>query len=513
VTQLCRLCCVESSESVYNNTEEEEQSDIMNLVIWLLLCSLCVARSDFENMWAEFKDEATDDWKSVQKEVKSDWNSLKDGLSEVWNKEKEDKDSGEEKDTKSSESKESSEQLKSDNNIKESKEDKTDDDINRCSDLCMLYASQAEQLDESTRQKLCTKGCKTLFDEFHTLQGQFKTPPEYLLGTAVDKCMQGCSGEHNSAKESLCASGCNNMRLLQKRQLDKVNKEEVREREDIGEKENIEPKKEIKTEVSDNKKEEESLKTDHKESDLVIKNDKESQDIINKAVEDIINNPSMEENQVPHHWTYVLWRPKMTLDEDPFQSYVRMVNMINTMLDSANIDEDQGRKNPGWRDDRMQLNFPSLSSSRNAAALRDGEEGDFYDKVSESLESIKDKVEATFADPGFRDDMYYVLIGLCGFLLLTTAFNSIFHKKEDRDNDEDHYYLHGAASKAKLPSYEDCLKADKELLVDMAGQAEELPAKAKLSPFVVDTETKEEVTVPEIKKEDDMAQGDRENIV
>ena len=92
--------------------------------------------------------------------------------------------------------------------------------------------------------------------------------------------------------------------------------------------------------------------------------------------------------------------------------------------------------------------------------------------------------------------------GLSGFLLITTAINAVFSHSEERTGvqvqthhhchlyylhlchlrqlrhlchlrqqpGQDHYYLEGKATGAKLPSYDDCIKADKDLLIDITNQ-------------------------------------------
>merc|ERR1712002_333506 len=109
-----------------------------------------------------------------------------------------------------------------------------------------------------------------------------------------------------------------------------------------------------------------------------------------------------------------------------------MMNMINQIMsslnsyDEANLNEQ--RQSQGWKDDRMQFRIPINTDSR-SSALTSGDD-DFYTKVSGALDNIKMKVESTIDDPGFREELYYVLIALCGLLLISAAFNSIFYKKE-----------------------------------------------------------------------------------
>merc|ERR1712059_78338 len=95
-----------------------------------------------------------------------------------------------------------------------------------------------------------------------------------------------------------------------------------------------------------------------------------------------------------------------------------------------------------------------------------------YDQVAASLEQMKDNVERTIETPGFKENFFYILLGLTGFMLLSSVFNSMLCPKENPTN-EDHYYLPPAeALPVKLPTYEECIKADKKLVVGLTAQEE-----------------------------------------
>jgi len=209
-------------------------------------------------------------------------------------------------------------------------------------------------------------------------------------------------------------------------------------------------------------------------------------------------------------WTYVLWRPSFSADdlpsltrEDAQESYAQMIQLIKSMMGGwkmsggeASREEGEGgwlddqvfgdsaaSRRGGWRDDRMQLKLPEET----AAAFRRSEgDGSFYSKLTQSLGNVKEQVEKTFRAPGFQQDLYYILIGLSGFLLITTAMNSVFSKREERSIMEDHYFLNGkTAGGAKLPTYEDCIKADRELVMDITEQENYTKKNLALPTFVV----------------------------
>merc|ERR1719391_1874265 len=136
----------------------------------------------------------------------------------------------------------------------------------------------------------------------------------------------------------------------------------------------------------------------------------------------------------------------------------------------------------GWRDDRMQLKLPEQTA---ATLTRSEGDGSFYSRLTQSLGNVKEQVQNTFRAPGFQQDLYYILIGLSGFLLITTALNSVFSRREERSSMEDHYFLNGKTVGAKLPTYEDCIKADRELVMDITEQESYTKKNLSLPTFVV----------------------------
>jgi len=307
------------------------------------------------------------------------------------------------------------------------------------------------------------------------------TSPLLLLGSVVDKCWEDCSARFSQGS-ILCIAGCDTMRKMQKQELSKrkdhadkkLKKIEDKEVDSNGlEHKEIEHKKLPKKEIISEKIEQIQHKAD------------ELKKAANEAHQDIAKDEEEEGNS--RVWTYVLWRPAMNLQgldlgsqEDAYQTYSQLVRMVQNMMGDINIPRDPAQNGRGWRDDRMQLRLPESADTRPAALSSDG---GFYSRLTESLGGVKDRVEATMAAPGFRQDLYYILIGLCGFLLLTTAFNSIFSQKSEDRQDEDHYFLSGKAAGAKLPTYEDCIKADRDLLVDINNQ--DSYTKGPLPTFVV----------------------------
>jgi len=449
---------------------------------------------------------AKEDWKKVKDTAKEDWEVVKDTAKEGWKMVKEEAEEGLNKldldgnqippskvaESEKSESKEERTftqdyvDLWERNILKESKEDPIateDASVIKCSNLCYVKQSADRQDQE------CKNGCISQKREFEEMQEKFqKTDPSLLIGSSLDRCWEGCQSKPQ------CIDGCNVMRTLQISELKRV-KEQKALLDMVA--------KDAEVEKKENEFDEEA--TD-KEEELRKTSDAEENDFF---VETPGSDGSIEQ---PRVWTYVLWRPSFSADdlpsltrEDAQESYAQMIQLIKSMMGGWEMSGDEARregggggwldyqvfgedgdlaasKRGGWRDDRMQLKLPEET----AAALRRSEgDGSFYSKLTQSLGNVKEQVEKTFRAPGFQQDLYYILIGLSGFLLITTAMNSVFSKREERSTMEDHYFLNGKTAGAKLPTYEDCIKADRELVMDITEQENYTKKNLALPTFVV----------------------------
>jgi len=433
--------------------------------------------------WDVVKDTAKEDWKIVKDTAKEDWEVVKEDAQDGWNKLDLDwnqlapskvlpSESAESEEAESKEERKYTQDyvdLWERNLIKESDENAIvteDATLIKCSNLCFVSQSSDRQEEE------CKKGCTSQKREFEDMQEKFQnTEASLLLGSSLDRCWEGCQSK------SQCIDGCNVMKTLQKSQL-KREKEQEALQDMVAKDVEVEKKEEeFKEEATDKEKE------------------------LRKEANEFFVETSVGEDESieqPHVWTYVLWRPSFSADglpslsqEDAQESYAQMVQLIKSMMGGWEMSGDQviGDENGlasqrgGWRDDRMQLKLPEET----AAALRSRSEGDgsFYSKLTQSLGGVKEQVEKTFRAPGFQQDLYYILIGLSGFLLITTALNSVFSKREERANMEDHYFLNGKTAGAKLPTYEDCIKADRELVMDITEQESFTKKNLSLPTFVV----------------------------
>jgi len=451
-----------------------------------------------EEEWEAVKDVANEDWNAVKEAAKEDWELAKEGTKEGWKTVKEEaekdwdkmdldwnkrplSDSEESKESHEVESKD--EQMVTEDYIdefeknlnKESEEDfivTEDASETKCVKLCFIR--QSSEVKETSGQEECEKGCKSQKREFKSMQEKFQnTEPSLLLGSSLDHCWEGCENVPQ------CIDGCNIMRTLQITQLNEAKEQAALT--DLAAKEvEVEKKEtEFNKEVADKEQELSITGKDRKESDFVLETS--AGDGIEK----------------PHVWTYVLWRPSFSADglpsltqEDARESYAQMVRLIKKLMGCWEMPDDQVFELPGgqqqrggWRDDRMQLKIPEETAA--AAMARSEGDGSFYSQLTQSLGNVREQVQNTFRAPGFQQDLYYILIGLSGFLLITTALNSVFSRREQQPIVEDHYFLNGKTAGAKLPTYEDCIKADRELVMDITNQEDYTKKNLALPTFVV----------------------------
>jgi len=166
----------------------------------------------------------------------------------------------------------------------------------------------------------------------------------------------------------------------------------------------------------------------------------------------------------PSHviWSYVLWRPKVWDDEDksPFMdlSDVWPTKHLTKYLETGGEKVEQGRG--GWREDRTQLDLPRVD------ALTSNDENSYLNDIGDTLANWKESIQRVSSMPDFRQNVLYIVMGLTAFLILFVINENIFKNTEPRTI-QDHYILPDTGLAAKLPTYEECIKADKTLLVNM----------------------------------------------
>jgi len=305
--------------------------------------------------------------------------------------------------------------------------------VKRCEATCATLNKGAERVLKS-----CGWGCANQVSTFKAAQTAFHhTAADLLLGTAVDKCWDGCIEMFQESGQSSCISGCETMRRIQRDQL-RANVELERK---AAEKEKA---------------------TDPKINEIT----KEAEDV---KVNDI---QSVEESKEDpgHLRTYILWHPMD--QQQAYQAFNVMFNLAQKMFEDMdeldNLDNEKEIRR-GWQDDRRQLRLPHFQPNPRVAALTsvEDEATDVYDKVADSLNNLKNKIQETVSEPAFKENMFYLLMTICCFLLLVALYDNCT-EDTPAEPEEDHFLLFpDKASAAKLPTYEDCIKADKVLAVDL----------------------------------------------
>lgn len=473
--------------------------------LWILLC-LVIHGARCGNLWKEVKGEAQKEWRALQENVNGGLKQFEGEVNSLWAKANQAESRQFKEEDESSEEEEDNTIVKHDDIIvakddssesEESKEDNREGDIDRCSQLCQLQSGHQKLVLEQKQvaSGLCDMGCRGQGLKFQSLQVRFpQTQPDLLLGTALDKCWDGCLSLRDTGSRALCSTGCQTMKNLLKEKIAAA--DTVKE---------IEAKKEVET------------------NDAAMENkDKEFNEANKEKVTDLADKGAAEEGAVvkPHVVTYVLWRPHLPTagfpsfsQDDAYQSYSHMVNIVHSLLqrisEETKASEDESEQNRGWRGDRMQLRIPETQDLSSSVP-----DDSVYARLTDSLDSIKEKVQSTMAAPDFQQNMYYVLIGISALLLIATAFNSLGHRRSPRDTVEDHYYLAEPPMGAKLPSYDDCVKADSDLVAGITSQ-EAYPTKENLPlpTFVVmEAVVAPAVTITEPANREEAAPTDNKNV-
>eukprot|EP00090_Calanus_glacialis_P007689 TRINITY_DN16132_c0_g1_i3.p1 TRINITY_DN16132_c0_g1~~TRINITY_DN16132_c0_g1_i3.p1 ORF type:complete len:408 (+),score=111.96 TRINITY_DN16132_c0_g1_i3:137-1360(+) len=275
----------------------------------------------------------------------------------------------------------------------------------------------------------CSWGCMNQISTFKASQDAFrKTSAELLLGTSVDRCWDGCIERSSELDQTSCISGCETMRKIQKKQL--TSKKQVEQTE-------VKP---VET------------------NELFQEKHDEPQESKNNARAD---KEGIQEEPAHVVRTYILLHP---MDQQhAFQAYNMMFNIVQKMfqkMDDMNNSDDDKQVGAGWKDDRRQLRIPQYQP-RVAALTSPGDQAsEVYNKVVDSLDNLKGKIQEAVSRPEFKENVFYCLMAICCFLLLTALYDSCTEDQAP-ETEEDHFLLPNKAATVKLPTYEDCIKADK----------------------------------------------------
>jgi len=299
--------------------------------------------------------------------------------------------------------------------------DKTQTDsclVARCTEHCILREINYKQENER-EYKI---GCKLMQSFFTSVKEKFaETEPEYLLGNALDQCWEGCTEDFTP-----CTKGCVAMRDIQKQIM------------------NMDP---------ENRRQSSSEETQ----------DFDQKKIEQTSSEETEMDPDSDIVEIPVVRSYVVWRPSATDMESVFTNYNTILSAIQEMFGDTMVEE--GR--PGYHDDRRQLSLPGQGYR-----YSDTEEESNTEKAKRTLENVYENIRAKFASamlkmrstlqsPGYRDLIFYVLLSISCFLILTAIFDILGEsRRENSEEIEDHYLLEDTSTKAKLPTYAECLMED-----------------------------------------------------
>jgi len=337
--------------------------------------------------------------------------------------------------------------------------------IDKCKAVCVAVNIKVTHQTENVAEG-CNSGCKDQIYTFRSIQAPYpNTSPKLLLGTAVDKCWDGCIVQYTGYKQTSCISGCEAMRKIQ---LGAENSRVEEESELNAENNKNELAPQVKVESAND-----DVEADKKLDDTNDDVKAEDENIFYEANNDKKN--IVQEVVEPNHVvrTYVLYHPLGQAEEDPsqqnaYQTYNMMMYMVKKMFQRMEMmdsvqDTDNKKMSRGWKDDRKQLKLPLFQPRASAYTSQEVDDtDDVYNKVVESLGKLKANIEGTISQPQFKENLFYILMAISCFLLLTALYDNCTETEdEDTDTQDD------SAVTVKLPSYEDCIKNDAYITVDI----------------------------------------------
>jgi len=390
-----------------------------------------------------------------------------------------------------SSSEESSSEEDDDSNTEDDDADNTkekvDDMVEDCLSTCMIQAQLSNSnINEVSQQSNCRLGCEAQKSSFMNLQVKYpntaKLAPEMLLGTAVDLCWDKCSFNiPDVSTRPICVSACSIMRKLQKEEIQesKVQADRAADKSEVvivGD--NIVNKDDNGNRLSEYKDDKDDILSKEELFNIVPS----LKDFVDNVAEDEVEDPAPEselnsevvegqDDDQQDGWSYVWvrnWPEEDTFNYNLASWMQQMFAELDRFNSQINVN-DEDLKMAGQKGDNLQFNWPSYPARASAMSSNEDAPG-IYEQVAASLKGMKDNVERTFDTPGFKENLFYILLGLSGMMMLMSVFNSMLCPKENPPM-EDHYYLPpGEQLPVKLPTYEECIKADQQLVVGLTEQ-------------------------------------------
>jgi len=390
-----------------------------------------------------------------------------------------------------SSSEESSSEEDGDSNTEDDDADNTkekvDDMVKDCLSTCMIQAQLGKSnINEMSQRSNCRLGCEAQKSSLMNLQIKYpntaKLAPEMLLGTAVDLCWDKCSFNiPDVSTRPICVSACSIMRKLQK--------EEIQESKVQADRTAVKSEVVLAGDNKVNKDNNENIISEYKDDkeDILSKEElfnivPSLKDFVDNVAEDEVEDPAPEselnsevvegqDDDQQDGWSYVWvrnWPEEDTFNYNLASWMQQMFAELDRFNSQINVN-DEDLKMAGQKGDNLQFNWPSYPARASAMSSNEDAPG-IYEQVAASLKGMKDNVERTFDTPGFKENLFYILLGLSGMMMLMSVFNSMLCPKENPPM-EDHYYLPpGEQLPVKLPTYEECIKADQQLVVGLTEQ-------------------------------------------
>jgi len=301
------------------------------------------------------------------------------------------------------------------------------------------------QFSRAEHVKSCITGCKNQEESLNEAKGQYDTPSALLLGNALDSCWAGCmENETTWTGRKACNYGCQQRQQLQMKNQGYEN-------------------------VMDTEEEGDSSQEMNEISDEMPKED-----------------PSNGEEDGENWTTFVLVRPHFFNDFDATvrEHFAYMDQMRQQMLgwvfqdlmsaddtDQDNtISAEEPQSHVYYRQYVGVPKLPQQSSTlydRASSGLKD-----LKNQALTSLTNLKKDIKTAFSSAHLNDSLMCILIGTSIILMLASFLSWVYDScvaRQSRllEDDGNYYKLASLPHPPYLPTYDDCIKADKTSLRDV----------------------------------------------
>jgi len=196
---------------------------------------------------------------------------------------------------------------------------------------------------------------------------------------------------------------------------------------------------------------------------LITEEDKENENEESESEDETKLGEKLHEEHTNVYESYVLWRPSILDNSGLLKSQQHFLTFLGNFVSEGQREQDEHDERGGWRGDMNEMDLPRVS------ALRSGEEPTMYDNLVSTVNNMKEAVNDIASRPDVKNNMSYILMGLMGFMLLM-FLNENLSGKSKENSIKNHYLLQDTGAAAKLPTYEECMKTEKNILVSIGDQ-------------------------------------------